>query len=259
MLDGEVGAVDIPEEPILTSNKGQRLLHTRKVRILGPDGKSKYLLGISEDITEQQQSKIDLQNSLIKLQETIKGTIETIALIGEARDPYTSGHQKRVSDLAASIAIYMHLSKYQVEGIRMAGLIHDLGKIQVPAEILSKPGKISNLEFDLIKIHPQVGYDLLKDIKFPWPIAQMILQHHEKMDGSGYPQGLAGDEIMLEARILAVSDIVEAMSSHRPYRPALGTEKALAQIKQDAGGLLDVDVVDACLKLFKQGYQLPEY
>ena len=258
VLDGETGAMDIPEEPIRTSKKGQRLLHTRKVRILGPDRKIKYLLGISEDITEWKQNQIELKKSVIKLRETIKGTIETIALIGEARDPYTASHQKRVSDLAATIAICMHLSEHQVEGICLAGLIHDLGKIQVPAEILSKPGKISKLEFDLIKTHSQAGYDLLKDIEFPWPIAQMILQHHEKLDGSGYPQGLVGDEIILEARILTVADIVEAMSSHRPYRSSLGVEKALEQIKQDKGVRLDPDVVDACLKLFKQGYQLQE-
>lgn len=139
----------------------------------------------------------------------------------------------------------------------MAGIIHDLGKINVPAEILSKPGKLSELEFNLIKTHPQTGHDLLKDIKFPWPIAAMILQHHEKMNGSGYPNGLKGEEIMVEARILTVADIVEAMSSHRPYRSALGIEKALGQIKMDRGTLLDPDVVDACLKVFEQGYKLP--
>jgi PAS domain S-box-containing protein len=258
VLDGKTGMLDIPEEPILSAKKGQLLLHTRKVRIQGADGKTKYLLGVSENITEQKQNQINLQNSLIKLQETIKGTIETIALIVEARDPYTAGHQKRVSDLAATIAIKMHLTEHQVEGIRMAGLIHDLGKIKVPAEILSKPGKLSQLEFGLIKTHPQVGYDLLKDIEFPWPIAKMVLQHHEKIDGSGYPKGLKGDEIMVEARILVVSDIVEAMSSHRPYRPALGIKKALEQIKQDKGILLDPNVVDACLKLFKAGYRFPK-
>ena len=255
VLDGEAGTLDIPEEPILTAKKGQRFLHTRKVRIQGADRKSKYLLGISEDITEKKQNEVELQNSLKNYQKAIKGTIQAFATTVETRDPYTAGHQAHVSTLAADIAIGMHLTKHQVEGIRMAGLIHDLGKIQIPAEILSKPGKLSELEFSLIKIHPQVGYDLLKDIEFPWPIAQMVLQHHEMMDGSGYPQGLAGDEIMLEARILTVADIVEAMSSHRPYRPALGIEKALEQIRQDRGTLLDPDVVDACLKLFKEEYQ----
>ena len=186
----------------------------------------------------------------------MEGTIHTIAATVEARDPYTAGHQTRVANLAAAIAQEMKLTDDQIEGIRMAGIIHDLGKINIPAEILSKPGKLSKLEFSLIKTHPQNGFDLLKEIEFPWPIAEMVLQHHEKMDGSGYPQGLKGDEIMIEARILDVADIVEAMSSHRPYRPAHGIEKALAQIKQDKGTLLDPDVVNACLKIFKEGYEL---
>ena len=204
------------------------------------------------------RSEEDLRKSKQKLRSTLDGTIHTIAATVEARDPYTAGHQTRVADLAAAIATEMHLSREQVEGIRMGGIIHDLGKINVPAEILSKPGKLSELEFNLIKTHPQVGFDLLKEIEFPWPIAQMVLQHHEKMDGSGYPQGLKGDEILLEARILAVSDIVEAMASHRPYRPAHGIEKALKQIKQDKGTLLDPKVVDTCLKVFKEGYKLLE-
>ena len=188
----------------------------------------------------------------------MEGTIHTIAATVEARDPYTAGHQKRVAGLAVAIASEIRLSEYQIEGIRMTGIIHDLGKIKIPAEILSKPGMISDLEYEIIKTHPQVGRDLLKDIEFPWPIAQIVLQHHEKMNGSGYPRGLKGEEILLEARILAVSDIVEAMSSHRPYRPALGIVKALDQIKKDRGTLLDPDVVDACLKVFKQGYKLLE-
>ena len=147
----------------------------------------------------------------------------------------------------------MGLAIDQVEGIKIAGVIHDLGKINVPAEILSKPGKISELEYEIIKTHPQVGFDLLKEIEFPWPIAQMVLQHHEKMNGSGYPQGLKGDEIMLEARVLAVADVVEAMASHRPYRPAHGIKKALDQIRQDKGNLLDPN-----LKIFKEGYKLLE-
>jgi len=213
-----------------------------------------HIFAISNHLSAEWK-KIELIKSL-KI--SVKGTISTIASVVEARDPYTSGHQKKVSDLAVAIASEMSLAVDQVEGIRMAGIIHDLGKIQVPAEILSKPGKLTELEYQLIKTHPEVGYELLKDIDFPWPIAQIIRQHHERMDGSGYPQGLKGDEIMLEARILCVADIIEAMSSHRPYRPALGIEKALKQIRKDKGTLLDPDVVDACLKVFKKGYQLPE-
>ena len=192
------------------------------------------------------------------LRKTVEGIINAIAATVEARDPYTAGHQKRVADLAASIAREMRLSEHQIEGIRMAGTIHDLGKVQVPAEILSKPGKISDLEYGIIKTHPQVGFDLLKGIEFPWPITKMVLQHHEKMDGSGYPHGLKGDEILLDARILAVADVVEAISSHRPYRPALGIEKGLDQIVQDKGTLLDPVVVEACLIVFEQGYKLLE-
>ena len=188
----------------------------------------------------------------------MEGTIHTIAATVEARDPYTAGHQTRVADLAAAIASEMRLSDKQVEGIKMAGVIHDLGKVQIPAEILSKPGKISELEYKIIQTHPQVGFNLLKRIEFPWPIAQMVLQHHEMIDGSGYPQGLKGEEILLEARILTVADTVEAMASHRPYRPALGVNKALEQIKLDKGTLFDTRVVNACLKVFKEGYKLPE-
>ncbi|MCD6356382.1 MAG: HD domain-containing protein, partial [Anaerolineaceae bacterium] len=192
------------------------------------------------------------------LRKNVDDAVHTIAATVEARDPYTAGHQARVADLAAEIAREMKLTDEQVKGVRMAGIIHDLGKVQIPAEILSKPGKISELEYEIIKTHPRVGFDLLKEIEFPWPIAQMVLQHHEKMDGSGYPQGLKGNEIMLEARILCVADIVEAMSSHRPYRPALGVKKALEQIRKDRGTLLDSDVVDACLKVFEGGYTFLE-
>jgi len=225
--------------------------------------KSMFSEELSEKITEM-QTKYEtekLENAVaertLELQKVINGVIHTIAMTVGVRDPYTADHQEHVADLAAEIAREMELSNRQVEGIRMAGIIHDLGKIKVPAEILSKPGKLTDLEFDIIKTHPQVGFDLLKEIEFPWPLAEMILQHHERMDGSGYPQGLKGDEIMVEARILAVADIVEAMSSHRPYRPALGLDKALNQIKQDKGTLLDPRVVDACLRVFKGGYNFP--
>jgi len=226
--------------------------------------KSMFSEELSERITEMQikyeTEKLEdaVAERTLELQKTIKGAIHLVAATVETRDPYTAGHQTRVADLAAAIASEMGLANDQVEGVKMAGIIHDLGKIQVPAEILSKPGKLSELEFQIIQTHPQVGFNLLKNIEFPWPIAEMVLQHHEKMDGSGYPQGLKGDEIMLEARILAVADIVEAMSSYRPYRPALGIEKALKQIRKDKGTLLDPKVVDVCLKIFKEGYELLE-
>ena len=186
------------------------------------------------------------------LRQSLEQSIQTIAATVEARDPYTAGHQRRVGELATAIAQEMGLPEDQINGIHLAAIIHDLGKIHVPAEILSKPGKLTDIEFMLIKQHPQDGYDILKDVKFPWPIADMILQHHERLDGSGYPQGLKGDQILLESRILAVADVVEAMSSHRPYRAALGIEPALDEIRRGRGSLYDPAVVDACLKLFEE-------
>ncbi|MBU4388277.1 MAG: HD-GYP domain-containing protein [Proteobacteria bacterium] len=167
------------------------------------------------------------------------------------RDLYRDRHQKRVSQLACAMAREMSLPEEQIEGIRVAGIIHDIGKISVPMEILSKPGRITESEFDIVKNHAQAGYDILKSIKFPWPIAQIVLQHHERMDGSGYPQGLSGEDILLEARILGLADIVEAMASHRPYRPALGIDKALEEISINKGKLYDAEVVNACLRVFK--------
>jgi len=187
-----------------------------------------------------------------KLQKTLEKTIHALASAIEMRDPYTAGHQKRVTKLACAIAKEMDLSKEQIEGIRMAGLIHDIGKISIPFEILTKPGKLNDLEYSLIKTHPQAGYNILKGIEFPWPVAQIVLQHHEMMDGSGYPQGLCGKDILLEAGILAVADVVEAMSSHRPYRPAYGIDKALEEISKNKGILYDPEVVNACLRLFNQ-------
>ncbi|MDD5181148.1 MAG: HD domain-containing protein, partial [Gallionellaceae bacterium] len=194
---------------------------------------------------EQQRSAEHVRTGLV-------GTVQAIASMVEMRDPYTAGHQRRVADLAVAIAVEMGLPEDQVHGLHLAGTIHDLGKVQTPAEILSKPGKLSASEFRLIKDHPQNGYEILKDIEFPWPIAQMVLQHHEKLDGSGYPQGLKGSEILLEAKIMTVADVMEAMSSHRPYRPGLGIETALAEITKGRGTHYDPDAADACVKLFKE-------
>ena len=189
------------------------------------------------------------------LREGLEQTIQAIAATVEMRDPYTAGHQKRVAELATAIAREMGLGKEQTEGIRFAAVIHDLGKVHVPAEILSKPGKLTDLEYQLIQTHPQAGYDIIKDVRFPWPIADIILQHHERLDGSGYPQGLTGNEILLEARIIAVADTVEAISSHRPYRSALGMTVAMEEIRKGRGTYYDRDVVDACTRLCeKKGF-----
>ncbi len=186
-----------------------------------------------------------------ELQKTLEGVIYAVSAVVESRDPYTAGHQRRVAELARAIAKEMGLSDWYIKGMHIIGLLHDVGKIAIPAEILSKPGKISQFEFSIIKNHPQIGYDILERIDFPWPVARAILQHHERLDGSGYPEGLSGGEIILEAKILSVADVVEAMSSHRPYRPALGLDLALREIKQQRGILYDRDVVDACLRLLQ--------
>ena len=187
-----------------------------------------------------------------KLKKSIEDVIYTIGKITETRDPYTSGHQLKVSKLSTAIAQKMKLPQEKIEGIRIASLIHDIGKISIPSEILSKPSKLSEIEYRLIKNHSQIGYDILKSIEFSWPIAQIVLQHQERLNGSGYPQGLKGDNILLEAKIIAVADVIEAMSSHRPYRPALGINKALEEISINRGILYVPEVVDVCIRLFKE-------
>lgn len=183
--------------------------------------------------------------------------VTAIAATIEMRDPYTAGHQRRTANLATAIAEHMELSESQIEGLHLAGVMHDIGKIRVPAEILSKPGRLNHLEYELIKQHPQTGYEILKPIDFPWPLATIVLQHHERLDGSGYPHGLCSEQIALEAKILAVADVVEAMISHRPYRAALGIELAIDELTSQKGSRYDPTVVDACLHLLQErGYQL---
>jgi len=192
--------------------------------------------------------------NMAELRKIMEGFIETISVTVEKRDPYTAGHQKRVALLARAIANEMGLAREEIEAVRMAGIVHDLGKIYVPAEILNKPGRLHDLEFNLIKTHPQVGYDVLKAIDFPWPLAEIVRQHHERLNGSGYPLGLEEEEILPAAKILAVADVVEAMASHRPYRPALSIDEALGEIEKNRGVLYDPEVSDACLRLFAKGY-----
>jgi len=213
--------------------------------------------GIIRDISELMSSRQTLEKTLNKLRKALGGTIQAMALTVETRDPYTAGHQRGVSNLARVIATEMGVSENQIQGIRFAGVLHDIGKICVPGEILSKPGNISKNELGLIREHSQVGHNILKTVDFPWPIARIVLQHHEKMDGSGYPDGVSGENILLEARILAVADVVEAMASHRPYRPALGIDMALKEIQQNKNTFFDPQAVDACLRLFNEkGYRL---
>ena len=180
------------------------------------------------------------------------GITHAMSMVVETRDPYTAGHQKRVADIACAIGRAMELTEWDIKGIRIAGLLHDVGKLAVPAEILTKPGKLNVSEFSIIKSHSQVSYNILELIEFPWPVKEAILQHHERLDGSGYPDGLSGDDIIIGARILGVADVVEAISSHRPYRPALGLEYAMREIIKQRGILYDSKVVDACLKLYEE-------
>ena len=206
---------------------------------------------IATDITERKINELELQKSHDKLKNALQDTITAIARAVEARDLYVAGHQRRVAQLAVAIAKEMGLDDDQVEGIHMGAIIHDIGKIHLPAEILNKPARLFDTEFSLVKSHPAVGYDILKDVKLPWPVAQIVHQHHEHLDGSGYPQALTKEEILLEARIVGVADVVEAMAGHRPYRPAKGIKKALHEIERHKGIFYDPKVVDACMRLFR--------
>jgi PAS domain S-box-containing protein len=215
------------------------------------------IIGVSRDITDRRKAEEELKQTLESLRKSVGATIQVMVSAIEMRDPYTAGHQLRSADLARAIATEMGLPQEKIDGIRMAGSIHDIGKLSIPAEILSKPTKLTNNEFNLIKEHSYSGYEMLKNVKSPWPLAQIVYQHHERMDGSGYPRNLKGDEILMEARIMAVADVVEAMASHRPYRPGLGIDAALAEIEKNKGIFYDNTVANACLRLFREkGYQL---
>ena len=207
---------------------------------------------VINDTTQAIIAKKNLTKSFLMLQKSTEDIIMAMANTSEMRDPYTAGHQKRVRSLAMEIGKKMSVTRAQLEGIKFAGIIHDIGKIAVPSDILAKPGEITKMEYEVIKSHSAVGYDLLNKIEFPWPIAEIVYQHHEKIDGTGYPQGLRGDQILLEAQILSVADIVEAMTSHRPYRPALGIDAALSAIREMRGISLNAKIVDACLYLFER-------
>jgi len=216
------------------------------------------IIGMMQDISEKRRAEEEIQRYIEQLKTAVASTVEVATALGELRDPYTAGHERRVAGIATSIGAELGFDDRRLEGLRVAGHLHDVGKITVPSEILSKPGKLNAIEMQLVRGHAQTSYDVLKIVAFPWPVAEVALQHHERMDGSGYPQGLKGEAILLEARIMAVADVVEAMSSHRPYRAGLGIDKALAEIERGRGSAYDPVVVDACLKLFReQGYVIP--
>lgn len=214
------------------------------------------LMAVVADISERKRMEKALRESLQKSRRVFDETIHALAEAVEKRDPYTSGHQRRVARLACAIAGEMSLSVDQINGIRTAAIVHDIGKLSVPVEILSKPGRLSDAEQNILKTHPQAGYEILDGIEFPWPVARIVQQHHERIDGTGYPLGLQGDEILLEAQILTVADVVEATSSYRPYRPANGIAVALAEISAYRGSRYTIKVVDACLGLFNKGFML---
>ncbi|MCK4821314.1 HD-GYP domain-containing protein [bacterium] len=210
------------------------------------------MASLEVEIAERKCAEEALEKSHNRLRQALEGTITAIAKAVEARDLYIAGHQRRVAQLACAIAEEMGLNAEQIEGIHMGAMIHDIGKIHLPAEILGKPAKLLDTEYALIKSHPKVGYEILKDIEFPWPVAAIVHQHHEHLDGSGYPQGLVGNDILLEARIVCVADVVEAIADHRPYRPALGTDNAFIEIENNKNVLYDREVVDACLNIFRK-------
>jgi putative nucleotidyltransferase with HDIG domain len=227
-------------------------VHQNAAPIREESGEISGIVLAFSDITRSKRAEEELKKSWVKQKSAMEGTVQAMAYTIETRDPYTAGHQRRVTKLACAIAEEMRLSENQMEGVRLAGGLHDLGKIYVPAEILAKPGKLTPVEYSIIKTHPQVGYDILKSIEFPWPIADFVLQHHERIDGSGYPNGLKEDKIFMEARILAVADVIEAMATHRPYRAALTIEAALDEIQSNRGDKYDSLVVDACLAVFEK-------
>ncbi|MGB6370895.1 MAG: HD domain-containing phosphohydrolase [Atribacterota bacterium] len=219
----------------------------------------KEMQEMQKKITELEKVKVDynqleekLKQSYKKLQKIMEGTANVITKVVEIRDPYSTGHQPKVSKLATAIAQEMKLPQDKIEGTRIASLVHDIGKVNLPTEIVSKPSKLVEVEFNLLKNHPRIGYDILKKVDFPWPVAEIVFQHQEKIDGSGYPRGLKGDEICIEAKILGVANVVEAMSSYKSYRPALSIGEALAEISKNKNILFDSEVVDTCLKLFKE-------
>ena len=257
MLRGERETVRT-EGRILHKDGRPVWIRANAARVCDTLGKLRYLVVQVEDISEFKEGGERVRHYMDELEETMIGTIRAVSTMVEIRDPYTAGHELRVGKLSAAIAGEMGLDAERCRGLDIAGSLHDIGKISVPAEILSKPTRLQPAEFEIVKMHAQSGYDILKDIRFPWPIAEVARQHHERLDGSGYPQGLKGEQIILEARILAVADVVESMGSHRPYRPARGIDAALDEIASGRGKLYDPGAVDACLRLFREkGYQLP--
>lgn len=253
----EQGMVKDFETQIYRKDGGTMWTSTYSHVVKDINGNILYFEGMAQDITPRKLAEEKLRQALEKLQKSLVGTIQAMATVVETRDPYTAGHQRKVASLARTIAQEMGLPNEMIEGLGMAAVIHDIGKISVPAELLSKPTRLTKIEYEIIKVHPQAGYNILRDIDFPWPIAQIVLQHHERLDGSGYPQGLKDEQILVEAKIMAVADVIEAMASHRPYRPALGIDVALEEIEKNKNILYNDQVVNVCVELLKEkGFKL---
>ncbi len=256
LLDGEVRSVALDfgvlrrdGVTIQVGASGARAMHEGRPAIIG----------LLQDISEKRRAEEQIRSYVAQLEASLMSTVEVATTLSEMRDPYTAGHERRVAEIAVAIGAELGFDARRQQGLRVAGYLHDIGKITIPSEILSKPGKLSAIEYQLIQGHARASHDVLKGVSFPWPVALVALQHHERIDGSGYPQGLKGEAILLEARIMAVADVVEAMSSHRPYRPGAGIEKALAEIERGRATQYDADAADACLRLFREKlYRIPE-
>ena len=240
------------------SNKSKKAIVKIKGVPIFEEGIYSGAVLLLNDNTESILAEEKLRHSFTMLQKATEDIIQAMSYTSEIRDPYTAGHQKKVCELAVAIGEEMSITEEQLQGVKFAAMIHDIGKISVPSDILSKPGKIGVTEFEVVKGHSQTGYELLDKINFPWPISDIVHQHHERLDGSGYPNGLKEDSILLEAKIISVADTVEAMTSHRPYRPALGIEIALKEIETNKGKFFDPNIVDACINIFRKGFQFSE-
>lgn len=249
---------DMEEALVLGPDGAHRPIELRVSALLDPDGHRVGAVLVFRDITERLRSEDALRHSVENLRRMLRQTVSALTTASEKRDPYTAGHQARVAELALALGTRLGLPADRLEGLHIAGLLHDIGKIHIPAEILAKPSMLSDLEMGIIRTHSSVGHDILKGIEFPWPVADIALQHHERLDGSGYPSGISGEALLPETRILTVADVVDAMSSHRPYRAALGTEAALGEITEGRGTRYQPEVVDACITLFREGFQFSE-
>ncbi len=262
-LDAIIG--DNPHEFLLSltdisdTRQVLELVLANKELVFQNEEKEKRAAELVLAITAQKEGEQKRLSYVKQLENAMQSTLQAVAKVVEAHDPYTAGHELRVGQIAADIAREMGWSEEQCNTLRLIGLVHDIGKMSIPSEILSKPGKLSAIEFELVKTHAEQGYQILHDVEFPLPIAEIIRGHHERMDGSGYPQGLKGEEILIESRILAVADVLEAMASNRPYRASLGIEAAISEIETNRGSLFDPEVVDAMLRLFREkDYHLPD-